>query len=113
MDQILTWDYAIIKTPYLDMVEGNIRRTLNNLTQILQMLVAQRNCSDITRQIAQTLATFNQSDPSLLETLYNSFDAATKHYNQSNELNEKEKNNLLNCIQSLQYQIGKVSQFIS
>jgi len=84
----------------------NIRRTLNSMTQILQALLAQRNCSDMTKQIAQTIGSFNQSDPSLLETLYQSFDAATNYYSKTNELNENERVNLLNCVQSLQYQIG-------
>jgi len=99
----------MIKTPYLDMVEINIRRTLNSMTQILQVLLAQKNCSNMTRKIAQIVASYSQSGPSLLENLYTTFNDAANYYSQSNELNEKEKVNFLNCIQSLQYQISKIT----
>jgi len=106
IDTILTWEYSTIKSPYLDMVQLTIQRTINSMKQLLQMILQQRNCSNTTRQIAQTICGIDQVDPSLFETLYQVLDTANNHYNSSNELQDIEKVNMLNCIQSLQYQIS-------
>jgi len=107
IDTILTWEYSTIKSPYLEMVQSTIQRTINSMKQLLQILTTQRNCSNTTKQIAQTVCGIDQVDPSLFETLYQVLDTANNHYNSSNELQDIEKVNMLNCIQSLQYQISK------
>ena len=107
IDIVLSWTYATIKTPYLDIVELNIRATLSNMIQILEILQRQRNSSEITKGLYQTINSFKEFDASLLENLYQNLDVATNYYQTSVELQEKEKVNMLNCLQSLQYQISK------
>jgi hypothetical protein len=102
---ILTWSYSDLRLPYLQLVQENVKYTLDNFIKCLRNLIAFKICPNLATEILTILLNFQVKSENF-ETLYNVIQTAYESFNSSTEMGNY-KTDTINCIQSLQFQISK------